>query len=263
MVNEYVVNTHKIENGKLKPLVKEFPNIHVQCREKSTIKKYHSYFNSWQEWSLSVSIQALPAKQFHVALYILYLIQQDSSFPVIESSCYSIKFYHLLLNLESPCKLPVVKNMLEAAKRVKHHKTRKKKAITVGQINKMYDHCIKIEPNIYNMKTFTLVNLSFCGFLRYREASNIRRSDINFQRSYMKTFIEKSKTDIYRNGNWIYVARGNSELCPVATLQRYLNMAKINENSEEFIFRSIASHRNHQQKEKCSTVIYKSDRTFP
>ena len=167
------------------------------------------------------------------------------------------------MNLESPCKSPVVKNILEADKRVEHYKIRKKKAITVEQIKKIYDHCINTEPNIYNMRTFTLVNLSFCGFLRYREASNIRRSDINFQRSYMKTFIEKSKTDIYRNGNWIYVARGNSELCPVATLQRYLNMAKINENSEEFIFRSIASHRNHQQKEKCSTVIYKSDRTFP
>ena len=44
MVNEYVVNTHRIENVKLKPPVKEFPNIHVQCREKSTIKKYQFYF---------------------------------------------------------------------------------------------------------------------------------------------------------------------------------------------------------------------------
>ena len=37
-------------------------------------------------------------------------------------------------------------------------------------------------------------------------------------------------------------------MCPVATSQRYLNMAKINENSEEFIFRSITSHRNHQHR---------------
>ena len=64
----------------------------------------------------------------------------------------------------------------------------------------------------------------------------------------MKIFIEKSKADIYRNGNWIYIARSNSELCPVATLQRYLNIAKINESSEEFIFRSITSHRNHQHR---------------
>ena len=51
MVNEYVVNAHKIENGKLKPLVHKFPNIYVQCREKSAIKKYQSYFSSQQEWS--------------------------------------------------------------------------------------------------------------------------------------------------------------------------------------------------------------------
>ena len=181
-------------------------------------------------------------------IYILYLIQQDSSFSVIESSFYAINFYHLFLNLEGPCKSPVVKSMLEAPKRVKHHRTRKKKAITVEQIKKIYDNCIKTKPNIYNMRTFTLVNLSFCDFLRYSEALNIRRSDIDFQSSHMKIFIEKSKTDIYRNRNWIYIARGNSELCPVATLQRYLNMTEINEYSDKFIFRSITSHRNHQHR---------------
>ena len=122
------------------------------------------------------------------------------------------------------------------------------KAITVEQIKKTYDYCIKTEPNIYNMRTFTLINLSFCGFLCYSKASNIRRSVIDFQPSYMKIFIEKSKKDIYRNGNWIYIVRGNPELCPVATLQRYLNMTKINENSEEFILRSITTHRNHQHR---------------
>ena len=142
---------------------------------------------------------------------------------MIESSFYAKYFYHLLLNLESTCKSPVVKNMLEAAKKVKHQKTRKKKAITVEKIKKICDHCIETKPNMYNMRTFTLVNLSFCGFLRYSEASNIWRSDIDFQPSYMKIFIEKSKTDIYRNGNWIFMANGNSELCSVATLQRYLN----------------------------------------
>ena len=79
--------------------------------------------------------------------------------------------------------MSVVKNMLEAPKRVKQHKARKKKAITVEQIKKIYYHCIKTKPNIYNMKTFTIVNLSFCGFLRYSEASNIRRSDTDFQPS--------------------------------------------------------------------------------
>ena len=41
------------------------------------------------------------------------------------------------------------------------------------------------------------------------------------------------------------IERGNSELYTVATLQRYLHIAKINENSDKFIFRSITSHKNH------------------
>ena len=53
----------------------------------------------------------------------------------------------------------------------------------------------------------------------------------------MKTFIEKSTSDIYSNGNWTYIATGDSELCPLATLRRYLNLEKINENFDEFIFR--------------------------
>ena len=60
----------------------------------------------------------------------------------------------------------------------------------------------------------------------------------------MKIFIGKSKTNRYRNGNWIYIARGNSELCPVVTLQRYLNLAKVDENSEEVTFTSITNHKN-------------------
>ena len=80
MVNKYLVNIHMIENVKLKLLIKDFPNIYVQCREKSTVKKYQSYFNPWQECSLSVSKQALPAEQFNVVLHILYLTKKDSSF---------------------------------------------------------------------------------------------------------------------------------------------------------------------------------------
>ena len=80
MVNKYLVNIRMIENVKLKLLIKDFPNIYVQCREKSTVKKFQSYFNLWQECSLSVSKQALPAEQFNVVSHILYLTKKDSSF---------------------------------------------------------------------------------------------------------------------------------------------------------------------------------------
>ena len=38
----------------------------------------------------------------------------------------------------------------------------------------------------------------------------------------MSIFLEKSKTDIYRDGAWVIIARTNSELCPVMNTERYL-----------------------------------------
>ena len=85
------------------------------------------------------------------------------------------------------------------------------------QIKKIKDHCIKTEPNIYNMRTFILVNLSFYNFLRLQRGIKYKGIRHRFS-TFIYENIEKSKSDMYRNGNWIYIARVNSELYPVATL---------------------------------------------
>ena len=41
-----------------------------------------------------------------------------------------------------------------------------------------------------------MILLGFTGFLRYDELSKIMYDDINFFNTYMKVFIEKSKTDM-------------------------------------------------------------------
>ena len=50
-------------------------------------------------------------------------------------------------------------------------------------------------------------------------------SDIVFHDSYMTMFIEKSKTDIYRNGNWRYLAKLKSKLCSMTLLRRYMKLS--------------------------------------
>ena len=76
--------------------------------------------------------------------------------------------------------------------------------------------------------------------MRYSEISGLRRCDVHFCDSYLKLFIEKSKTDVYREGNWIYISKIQSELCPGKNLFFYLNVAQLkNENSKEFNFKVI------------------------
>ena len=49
--------------------------------------------------------------------------------------------------------------------------------------------------------------------------------------------MEKSKTDIYRDGAWVIIARTNSKLCPVSTLLKLINLLGIeDENSYQYIF---------------------------
>ena len=47
----------------------------------------------------------------------------------------------------------------------------------------------------------------------------------------MEVFIESSKTDQFRDGAWVPIARINSNICPVTMLECYLQLADIQGNS--------------------------------
>ena len=86
-----------------------------------------------------------------------------------------------------------------------------------------------------------MILLGFTGFLRYDELSKIMYDDINFFNTYMKVFIEKSNTDIYRDGKWVTICKGNSEVCPVVNLKRYLELGKV--KKKQYIFRGITKSK--------------------
>ena len=52
--------------------------------------------------------------------------------------------------------------------------------------------------------------------------------------------IEKSKTDIYREGKDVIISATNNYTCPFAMLSRYLLLANISEGSNDYMFRPIS-----------------------
>ena len=230
------------ENDSLLPLLNNLPNVIIHCRENNTIDKYQNSVKIWQSWCKIHSTKDFPAKPLTVALYLLYLIQSDSSFPTIEGAFYAIKFYHKFLGFEDVSEILIVRNMLEAAKRICNHKVKKKKPLKVEHLRKLYEKVVKNETNLTKLRTFNLCLLGFCGFLRYDELSNIRRYDIVFSDTFMKIFIEKSKTDIYREGAWVYISKGDTDICPVKNLRVYLQTAALLDDCDDcddFIFRAV------------------------
>ena len=61
-----------------------------------------------------------------------------------------------------------------------------------------------------------------------------------FSPSYVKLYLEKSKTDVYREGREVVISKTGTITGPVDMLDRYLKLAGTSENSVDFIFRSVS-----------------------
>ena len=90
-------------------------------------------------------------------------------------------------------------------------------------------------------------SLAFCGFLRVSEftvpskrAFNRRthptRSSIELHKDHFVFFIKQSKTDQFHHGNYVYVWRSGSQLCPVRAMERYLKSYKNDWHGKDPLF---------------------------
>ena len=84
-----------------------------------------------------------------------------------------------------------------------------------------------------------MILISFAGFLRFDEMSNLKCCDIKFFQDYMSVDIKKSKTDQYRQGNEVLISRGQTSACPIKMLLKYISLGNLNLNSSTFLFKPI------------------------
>ena len=83
--------------------------------------------------------------------------------------------------------------------------------------------------------------VAYAGFLRFDEMINIRLMDVKVCSSHMKIFLERSKTDQFREGAWVVIASTGKVTFPIRMLNMYLSSAGIVDmSSEEFVFRPLS-----------------------
>ena len=90
--------------------------------------------------------------------------------------------------------------------------------------------------------------------MRFSEVASIKGYDIIFTETYMKIFIEKSKTDIYREGAWVYISPSHN-MCPVEHLEDYLRLVNITISSQ-YIFRAISKGKKSRLRRKNKPISY-------
>lgn len=224
------------------------PDLLMDSKASSTTKTYIQGFVRWKKWAESNGIKVqdiLPAKDIHVALYLANLSQSVQSVSPIIQAFYSIKWAHSMVGKASPTDNTLVKNILEASKRRLGKPVCKKEPITVDMLKLMYDKLF-VYGNIYNQRTIVACLIAFAGFLRSSELLDIVRSDVQFFETHMSIFIQKSKTDIYRDGAWVIIAKTSTKLCPVQNLKLYLEWIELYDKdcSDEYIFRNLTKKKD-------------------
>ena len=190
-------------------------------------------------------VSFLPATSITVSLYLHYLLENSLGSSTIYSDFYAINWVHKLAGFENcnPCDKFLVKSIVEASSRVPRKPVRKALPITpeiLGLIFQQYGE----SSNLLDIRFVCMCLPAYAGFFRISELLSIRRSNIVTEDLYHKTFVEVSKTDKYREGSWVYIAKTGNCTCPYTYLIKYLKAVRIPLFSQNFIFRSLRYDKN-------------------
>ena len=117
--------------------------------------------------------------------------------------------------------------MIECAKRTRSLPVSKKKPVDADVVKSIVDRFGAEGASLKGLRVAALSSLGFAGFFRFNDLANIQPNHIFFQEDFVKVFVRRSKTDVYREGNYVYISKLDCNYCPVTVLLRYIQAADI------------------------------------
>ena len=84
--------------------------------------------------------------------------------------------------------------------------------------------CVKFAhegSNLSDLRTALLFVLGFNGLFRINELLDLQASDILLHDDHLEINIKSSKTDQFRQGNKVFIAKSGGVTCPHSLLSRY------------------------------------------
>ena len=219
-----------------------------QSRVNSTTKAYLRVIKRFLEWCKrkNLSVQ-LPFPVSTVSLYLFESHQSCASSASLIQTHAALKWFHSFVpSLDrNPLDSEFCKNIIESAKRTKSKPVAKKKPFSSQIIKDILDAFNKEGANLKDVRIAALCSLAFAGFFRYNELCNITPNHIEFHSQYIRILVPRSKTDIYREGNYVYISASGSQYCSVSVLRKYMNLAGIHDNNSDLpLFRPLVFHRS-------------------
>ena len=208
------------KDPELARLAKVLPGILVQDRADKTVKTYLGAYRRWKQWAIHRGVVPLPAETVPFALYLVFLIQQERSVAAVNSIVYGVSWVHKKGGFLEPAQHPLVKQLMEAARRILAKPATRKSPLGADLVRKLV---LRLEQgSLAELQLASLIALGFFGFLRWDDLSNLTADNIQFEDSHMALFLEKRKNDQFREGSWVFISSSEVKPCPVEVVKKFL-----------------------------------------
>ena len=130
---------------------------------------------------------------------------------------------------------------VEAEKRQKKRAVTKKEPASPELVKAIVTRCGHEDATLKDLRLANMCVLSFAGLFRSKELLDIRMRDIKWFDDHFVINVPQSKTDVYRQGQDVFIASSNEASCPGRLLDQYM-IQKVNikiDHSDVYSFRNL------------------------
>ena len=242
-----------LEDPELQRLAEALPTTVLSSRANSTTNKYLGAFKRWKLWAEArQGAPVFPVQDIHLALYLQHLGESVESRAAAEEAVHALTWLHQVAGLPSVGDSPLVRvTLARLGRRLARPKVRKE-PVTADMLRAMVDS-VGQEPSLSNVRLLAVCLVAFAGFMRCDELLKLHCSDVAFG---ITITIVSSKTDQYREGSSLVIARTGTLTCPVAMMEKYFFMGSLCTLDQGTVFRAIDSTKNGQRLRKFGGISY-------
>ena len=245
--------TASLQDPSLYSMVPHLVDIVLESSAANTAYKYSNGWQKWKTWAQSkLGVPVLPAVPLQVALYLTELVErtvlESHSASVIESASYSIRWGHRLAGIDSPTKHPLVKGVVEGARRKLARPVQPKQPLKHDSIAEITLTLGSASASLADIRFLFILLVGYAGVFRISEVLSIRVRDVTIFDDFMKVYLIKRKNDQYRDGHVSVIARSQKPTCPVGITERILSLLPDSSGSSYPIVRRIVNSRHSKER---------------
>ena len=155
----------------------------------------------------------------------------------VNSAVYWVSYVHKKSGYPEVSEYPVVKQLLDVAKHILARPPTRKKPLSTDQVRSLLT---RLEGgSVADLQLAALLALGFFGFLHWDDLHHLSVDSLNFGVSHVAIFLRKRKSDQFREGSWVFIARSSTPPCPVAVVEKFLRIGGHRKGSK--LFRRVRS----------------------